>query len=103
LEINIVEGFIRARLALSLDSEESLAADASFIDEDLVYSTLACRDGEGSWGYWRTSSRNTVSIVKSIASDAIACFSLGVVDCKGLASTTISIDVIEARDADACE
>jgi hypothetical protein len=32
LEINIVEGFFRARLAWSLDSEESLVADASFID-----------------------------------------------------------------------
>jgi hypothetical protein len=95
LEIDVEEGIVGAGLALPLDSEESLAADADFINEYLVYSALALRDGEGSWRYWRVSSRDTVAVVESIPSDAVARFTLCVVHCEGIASTAVPIDVIE--------
>jgi hypothetical protein len=47
--------------------------------------------------------RDTVSIVELIASNTVAGSFLGVVHCIGLASSTISIDIIEAGDADAGE
>lgn len=103
MQAHVEEGVIRAGLACSIDSEESFAADADFIDEDLVYTTLAWWDGEGSWWDWRTSSRDTIAIVESVALNAITSFGFGIVDCKSFASTTIAIDIIESRNADACE
>lgn len=72
MEIDVEVGIVGAGLALALDSEEALAADADFFNEHLVYSALAGRDGEGSGGYWGTSRRDTVAVVESIPFDAVA-------------------------------
>lgn len=63
--------------------------------------TLAGWDGEGNWGKGWTSSRDAVAIVEGVALDAITVPGPGVVDCKSFASSAISVDIIEARDADA--
>ena len=49
------------------------------------------------------SSRDAVAIVKGVSSNAVAILSFSVIDCKSFASSTFSIDIIEPRDADACQ
>lgn len=90
-----------ANLADSVDQVVAQDADADLVDEDLVGSALAGGDGKWPGWDWGAGGGNAVSVVKSVALDAVTALALGVVGGVGLASSALSVDVEEARQADA--
>lgn len=103
MEVHVEVGVVRAGLAGTINSVVIFLANACLVNEDLVLTTLAWSNRERSWGEWGMSIRDTVSIIELVASNTVAGSFLGVVHCIGLAPSTVSIDIIEARNADACE
>lgn len=76
-------------------------ADADLVDEDLIGSALTGGNGKRLDWNWSMGGRNAISVVKSVALDAVTGLSLGVVGGISLTSSTLSVDIEETRLANA--
>lgn len=95
LKGDVEESTSCADLANSVDHVIALDADANLVYKGLVRSALTGWNGKRlSWN-WSTSGRNAVSIVKSVALDAVTGLCLGIVSSISLASSTLSVDIEE--------
>lgn len=95
LEGDVKESAGCADLADSVDHVIALDADADLVDVDLIGSAWTGWNWERLGGNGCAGGRDAVSVVESVALDAVTALSLGVVGGVGLASSAFSVDVEE--------